>query len=316
MLNQAVMPIAMVALGFVSLTKGATWLVDGARALARRLGVSELLIGLTVVAFGTSLPEMTVNLFSAAQGSAGLALGNILGSNVCNILLILGVCALVRPVVFPRGVCRFELPVAAGVAPFLALLVLLSADSRVDALGGAVLLLAFALFLAGSFRRGVPEEGSAEGGMRVARAVFLVAIGLICLVAGGKVIVSGASSLARLAGLGEGAIGMTIVAVGTSLPELAASLAAVRRGSGDLAVGNVVGSNVFNVLMVLGLTALVEPVPVGKPEWAQILMASGAGFLLVLCLFAGPASGRRRLGRLSGALFLLAYAAVVRFSLV
>ena len=316
MLNQAVMPIAMVALGFVSLTKGATWLVDGARALARRLGVSELLIGLTVVAFGTSLPEMTVNLFSAAQGSAELALGNVLGSNVCNIILILGVCALVRPVVFPRGVCRFELPVAAGVAPFLALLVLLSADSRVDALGGAVLLLAFALFLAGSFRRGVPEEGSAEGGMRVARAVFLVAIGLICLVAGGKVIVSGASSLARLAGLGEGAIGMTIVAVGTSLPELAASLAAVRRGSGDLAVGNVVGSNVFNVLMVLGLTALVEPVPVGKPEWAQILMASGAGFLLVLCLFAGPASGRRRLGRLSGALFLLAYAAVVRFSLV
>ncbi len=316
MLNQAVMPIAMVALGFVSLTKGATWLVDGARALARRLGVSELLIGLTVVAFGTSLPEMTVNLFSAAQGSAELALGNVLGSNVCNILLILGVCALVRPVVFPRGVCRFELPVAAGVAPFLALLVLLSADSRVDALGGAVLLLAFALFLAGSFRRGVPEEGSAEGGMRVARAVFLVAIGLICLVAGGKVIVSGASSLARLAGLGEGAIGMTIVAVGTSLPELAASLAAVRRGSGDLAVGNVVGSNVFNVLMVLGLTALVEPVPVGRPEWAQILMASGAGFLLVLCLFAGPASGRRRLGRLSGALFLLAYAAVVRFSLV
>lgn len=316
MLNQAVMPIAMVALGFVSLTKGATWLVDGARALARRLGVSELLIGLTVVAFGTSLPEMTVNLFSAAQGSAELALGNVLGSNVCNILLILGVCALVRPVVFPRGVCRFELPVAAGVAPFLALLVLLSADSRVDALGGAVLLLAFALFLAGSFRRGVPEESSAEGGMRVARAVFLVAIGLICLVAGGKVIVSGASSLARLAGLGEGAIGMTIVAVGTSLPELAASLAAVRRGSGDLAVGNVVGSNVFNVLMVLGLTALVEPVPVGRPEWAQILMASGAGFLLVLCLFAGPASGRRRLGRLSGALFLLAYAAVVRFSLV
>ena len=316
MLNQAVMPIAMVALGFVSLTKGATWLVDGARALARRLGVSELLIGLTVVAFGTSLPEMTVNLFSAAQGSAELALGNVLGSNVCNILLILGVCALVRPVVFPRGVCRFELPVAAGVAPFLALLVLLSADSRVDALGGAVLLLAFALFLAGSFRRGVPEEGSAEGGMRVARAVFLVAIGLICLVAGGKVIVSGASSLARLAGLGEGAIGMTIVAVGTSLPELAASLAAVRLGSGDLAVGNVVGSNVFNVTMVLGLTALVEPVPVGRPEWAQILMASGAGFLLVLCLFAGPASGRRRLGRLSGALFLLAYAAVVRFSLV
>ena len=316
MLNQAVMPIAMVALGFVSLTKGATWLVDGARALARRLGVSELLIGLTVVAFGTSLPEMTVNLFSAAQGSAELALGNVLGSNVCNILLILGVCALVRPVVFPRGVCRFELPVAAGVAPFLALLVLLSADSRVDALGGAVLLLAFALFLAGSFRRGVPEEGSAEGGMRVARAVFLVAIGLICLVAGGKVIVSGASSLARLAGLGEGAIGMTIVAVGTSLPELAASLAAVRRGSGDLAVGNVVGSNVFNVTMVLGLTALVEPVPVGRPEWAQILMASGAGFLLVLCLFAGPASGRRRLGRLSGARFLLAYAAVVRFSLV
>ena len=117
MLNQAVMPIAMVALGFVSLTKGATWLVDGARALARRLGVSELLIGLTVVAFGTSLPEMTVNLFSAAQGSAELALGNVLGSNVCNILLILGVCALVRPVVFPRGVCRFELPVAAGVAP-------------------------------------------------------------------------------------------------------------------------------------------------------------------------------------------------------
>ena len=127
MLNQAVMPIAMVALGFVSLTKGATWLVDGARALARRLGVSELLIGLTVVAFGTSLPEMTVNLFSAAQGSAELALGNVLGSNVCNILLILGVCALVRPVAFPRGVCRFELPVATGVVPFLALIVLLSA---------------------------------------------------------------------------------------------------------------------------------------------------------------------------------------------
>ena len=315
MLDSVVMPVLMVALGFVSLSKGATWLVDGARALARRIGVSELLIGLTVVAFGTSLPEMTVNLFSAAQGSPELALGNVLGSNVCNVLLILGVCALFRPVVFPRSVRRFELPIAAGVAPFLALLVLLSADSRVDALGGAALLLAFALFLAGSFRRGVPEEGSAERGMRAVKAIFFVAIGLVCLVAGGKVIVSGASSLARLAGLGEGAIGMTIVAVGTSLPELAASLTAVRRGSDALAVGNVVGSNVFNVLMVLGITALVEPVPVGEREWIQVGMACGAGLLPLAAIYLKPARLRGGLGKLSGLLFVACYALVVLFSL-
>ncbi|MBP5350850.1 MAG: calcium/sodium antiporter [Fibrobacterales bacterium] len=313
MLDAVVMPVLMVALGFVFLSKGASWLVDGASALARAFGVSDFVVGLTVVAFGTSLPELVVNLFAAFQGHMELALGDVLGSNTCNILLILGLCALVRPLPVPRKVAGFELPLVPGVVALLSLLLL---PGELRAWGGAVLLLCFALFLRISVRRGdVRAEEPGEKRMRPGKAVFYVLAGLAALVGGGRMIVSGATEIARMCGMGEGAIGMTVVAVGTSLPELAASVAAQWRGNAALAVGNIVGSNIFNVLLVLGATALVAPIPAGPEAWAQVAVTLGSGALLLACLFLKPASSRLRLGKLSGALFLACYALVVAWSL-
>ncbi len=263
--------LALFVLGLVALVGGAEILVRGASRLATSLGVSPLVVGLTVVAFGTSAPELAVGVSSALAGQPDIALGNVVGSNIANVLLVLGIAALVAPVIAGRRVVRREVPLMIGASVLLWLMAL---SGQIDRLEGILLLagiLAYTAFLVRSSRReatAVRAEFAAEfgvgagrGGRAIAANLGLVAGGLVLLLVGAEWIVDGAVAMATTLGIPEIVVGLTVVAVGTSLPEIATSVMAGLRGHRDIAVGNVVGSCIFNILMVLGATAVVAPVP-------------------------------------------------------
>lgn len=305
-------PWLALVFGFVLLLVGAELLVRGASALAARLGVPALVIGLTIVAYGTSAPELAVSLRAALDGKADLALGNVLGSNICNLLLILGVSALLAPLAVDRKVIRVDVPlmIAASLG-----LVPLAMDGRVGRVEGAVLVilgLAYTVYQIRGGRRAeaVPESEEGAPQRSEGRAIWLdpvrMLLGLALLTVGADRLVNGASTLARAFGLSELVIGLTVVAVGTSLPELATSAVAALRGERDLAVGNLVGSNVFNIVWVLGLSATIAPngVAVVPSAWAFDLPV-----MILVALLALPiAVSGSRVGRGEGALFVGLYA--------
>ncbi len=252
-------PLLLIAGGFVALTGGATLFVDGASGLARRLRVSPLVIGLTVVALGTSAPEVAVNVAAAYSGQPGLAVGNVLGSNILNVLLVLGLCALVAPLSVVAQVVRIDVPVMVGVTLLFGLF---AADGRVGPIEATLLVALLAVYVVGQVigsRRS--PEAVGESGVPPARplpvGLLFVFGGATLLVLGSDWLVDGSTVVAKALGVDDRMIGLTVVAIGTSLPELAASLVATIKGERDLAVGNVVGSNIFNVLGVIGLTGLV-----------------------------------------------------------
>lgn len=261
--------ILFLIIGFALLVKGADWLVDGASALARRIGVSDLAIGLTIVAFGTSAPELIVNIVASAQGASEIAIGNVVGSNIFNILLILGVSAMIAPVVVQRSTTLKEIPFS-----FLAVVMLLImandvfvdgyARSELSRSDGLALIGFFVIFLIYTF--GLPRNGE-ETQMQtntqrsMLASTLFVLLGLAALIAGGKLTVDAAVTIARTLGLSETLIGLTIVAAGTSLPELATSAVAALKKKADIAVGNIVGSNIFNIFWILGVSAVIRPIP-------------------------------------------------------
>ncbi len=265
-----ILSIVLLVVGLVMLTAGAEWLVRGAAKLALAVGISPLVIGLTVVAFGTSAPELAVSIQSAFAGQADIAMGNVVGSNIANILLILGLSALVAPLVVHQQLVRLDVPLMIGVSVVAALFAL---DGKVGRLEGIVLfsgIVTYTIFLVIKSRResdtSVVEEYEKEfgkepprGTRQIALNLLLVGVGLALLTFGSRFLVDGAVALARFFGVSEVVIGLTIVAVGTSLPELATSVVAAARGERDIAAGNVVGSNIFNLLSVLGATAAVAP---------------------------------------------------------
>jgi len=296
--------IAMLVAGLILLGGGGELVVRGASRIATALGMSPLAVGLTVVAFGTSAPELAVNVIGAVEGSTAVAFGNVVGSNLANIGLILGLAALVRPVGVHREVISREGPMASVT---LVALIAIQLDpelgegvARVDRIDGLVLLVFFAVFLyytaVGVLRdrpqrrgRRSPEEAGERGesGAGLIRELagpgLLVLGGLVCLVAGGEGAVRGAVGIARAIGLSESVIGMTIVAVGTSLPELASTLIAARRGHSDLAIGNIVGSNIFNTTLILGATAVITPVEVPPGGRGDLLATLLITVLLLVC---------------------------------
>lgn len=266
--------IFLLLAGFVLLIGGAELLVRGASQLAADLGISPLVIGLTVVAFGTSSPELAVSVLSAHSGQAGIALGNVVGSNICNILLILGLSALVAPLVVARQVVRLEVPIMIGVS---LLLVLFALDGVIGRWEGGLFFAGVIVYIVWTIRRSrrenreqsPPAEAPAAGGSS-SRGVQVLQIvgGLVLLGVGSKWLVDGAVAVATFFGVSDLVIGLTVVAIGTSLPELATSVLASLRGQRDIAVGNVVGSNIFNILVVLGLTAIFAPAGVPVPQSA------------------------------------------------
>lgn len=260
------LPSLSVLGGLVLLAVGAEGLVWGASSGARRLGISPLIIGLTVVAYGTSAPELVVSLHAAVGGNADIALGNVVGSNIANVGLILGLAALVAPVQVQAQILRIDVPIMVGVSGLLLGLLWDGVVGRLNGVvlvGGAVVYTMFCIWGAWdepqdavkeTFDDGVPSEGS------VGRDLLFGGGGLVLLVLGARLLVSGAVTIAEAIGLSATVIGLTVVALGTSLPELATAVVAARRGQSDIVVGNVVGSNIFNVLGILGLTAWVQPV--------------------------------------------------------
>jgi cation:H+ antiporter len=301
--------VLMLLLGGCGLYFGAEWLVRGSAGLARSFGVRPLVVGLTVVAYGTSAPELVVSCTAALEGKSAVVLGNVVGSNIANLGLILGVTALVSPPHVERGLIFRELPVLLAATAAVPLLL---ADGVIGRVDGAVLVALAASFtvwlvLAGRSERGAAANEATEHPESMGRLALagVGALGLAVLLVGGKTFVDGAVALALLAGMSERVVGLTIVAVGTSLPEMAASLVAALRGQSGIAVGNVVGSNIFNVLLVLGGAGLIAPVA-GSLAELRLDLAVLVGLTLV-----GIVSLRteRTITRAEGVLLVAAYAA-------
>lgn len=301
--------------GIVLLLWSADRFVDGAAATARHAGMPPLLIGMVVVGFGTSAPELLVSALAASGGNPNLALGNAYGSNIANIGLILGLVALIRPVAVHSQVVRKELPILIAVTLLSALLLLDYKLGRVDA---AVLLLVFAGIMGWAIYHGLHRRNDtlarqtdvdiSDRGMTRARALLWLLVGLILLVISSRILVWGAVALARGLGISNLVIGLTIVAVGTSLPELASSFVAVYRKQHDIALGNVLGSNLFNTLAVVGLAAAIRPLQVG-PEVLYRDWSVMAGMTVALFIMAYGFRGEGRINRIEGALLLAAYLA-------
>jgi len=309
-------PVLAVVAGLAALVWSADRFVDGAAASARLLGVPALLVGMVVVGFGTSAPELTVSAISSWRGNSSIALGNAWGSNICNIALILGVAAAIRPLAIRREALRFDLPILLGTT-VLSWFLLVDGDlSRIDAV---VLLAAFAAWLLASVRRAVrggraPEADPPGAALSGRAAAFWTVAGLLVLAGSSRVLVWGATELARALGVSDLVIGLTVVAVGTSLPELASSIAAARKGQDDLAVGNVIGSNLFNTLAVVGLAGAIRPMDAIDPavyerdvSWAFFL----TGILLLILPFPSvyAKAAERRVERPGGLILLVFYAA-------
>lgn len=309
--------------GFFFLIKGADLLVDGASSIARKLQISDIVIGLTIVSFGTSMPELIVNIFASFQGNTGIAIGNILGSNIANILLILGVSAMIYPLATKKNTVWKEIPFS-----FLAAFVLgvMANDFFFDGLSsstltrgdGLIFLSFFVIFLYYVFGISEPAtiEVEREPSLRettLLRSCISVTFGFVGLTLGGKWIVDGAVEIAKGFDVSQSLIGLTIVAIGTSLPELATSATAAYKKQADIAIGNVVGSNIFNIFWILGLSALIHPLPFSEANKIDILMTLLASAILFSLMFIGK---KHVIKRWQGAFMVTLYIAYITFSVI
>lgn len=301
--------------GFVILIKGADLLVEGASAIGKRFRISDIVIGLTIVSFGTSLPELLVNLIASFEGSAQLALGNIFGSNVANILLILGVSAIICPLPITRNTYFSEIPfslVATLLVGFLANANLfqehLPVGLSLSRFDGSVLLFFFALFMGYVYivskQKNSAFEMEVVVEMPMSRSIIYILIGIVGLYFGGEWVVDGATTVAMQFGMSESLVGLTIVAIGTSLPELVTSITAAFKKNTDIAVGNAIGSNIFNLLWILGLSATIKPLDFFIINNMDILMVIASSTLLIMAVVIGK---KPVISRWEGGYFVLAY---------
>ena len=276
--------ILFIVVGVALVIWGADRMTDGAVAIAQRLRIPQIIIGLTIVAMGTSMPEFFVSLMSALKGTPDLAVGNVVGSNIFNTLLIVGVAAMVTPIVILRSTVKKDMPWAMLASAALAVLCLDSTISRVDAAILTAAFIAFILYTLYQARKGKEEESAEGKKLSPLVAVGLVLLGLACLILGSNLFVDSATKVAEQLGVSQAVIGLTIVAGGTSLPELATSVVAARKGQSAIAIGNVIGSNVYNVLMIIGITGLIHPMNIEGITLVDFgVMAFG---MLLLWLFS------------------------------
>lgn len=332
--------------GFVILIKGADWFVDGSSALARNFKVPGLIIGLTIVALGTSSPELAVSVSAAVQGSNEIALSNVVGSNIFNLLCVLGICAIIHTVPTDKGILRRDFPLSIG-ATFLALLLIffgtvssgsvpqtelpyiarsyhqikdsllhgnmneiIGIISRTAGIVMVLIFLVYILYLIHDARKH-PDNSEIQECLPLWKCFLLIVVGLVLIIGGGQAVVYSAKEIAQTVGMSETLIGLTIVAVGTSLPELVTSVVAARKGETGLAVGNAVGSNIFNLLLILGLSAAIHPVTVNTASVYDILILIAASMITYIFLLT-----RKSLKRSEGIIMVLLYAAEVMFAIL
>ena len=300
-----VLQFALLALGFVLLGKGADWFVEGAAGIAAKFGIPQLVIGLTIVAMGTSAPEAAVSIAASLKGSADITIGNVVGSNIMNILVILGCASVITPLLLARSTARIEIPFVIAIT---ALLYFQGMDGVISFFDGIVLCVGFVVYLLYLYRMAInsapPEEEEQGEEMSLSKCILWTLGGLAVIIAGSNVTVNAATAIAVFMGLSERIIGLTIVALGTSLPELFTSVTAARKGNADIAIGNIVGSNIFNILFVVALSALIVDIPFDKAFTFDSYVAIAAAVLLWLCVLP-----RERLARWAGALMLVSYGA-------
>ncbi|MBQ5854454.1 MAG: calcium/sodium antiporter [Alistipes sp.] len=294
----------LLVVGFTLITFGANWLTNGASAIAKRLHISEFIIGMTIVAVGTSLPELTVSLASAFSGSADMAIGNVVGSNIFNTLFILGICALFSPVVFSRNNIRIDTPICILVSLTLLVMLIGGTLSRIE---GIILLLLYIVAMFISFKTNKPEENDEEDNdekFSWVKSLLMLIGGLVALIYGADTTLNSAVEIARHFNISERIIAITLLAGGTSLPELAASLTAAAKGRGALALGNIIGSNIANILLILGSCSTILPLTMNGITTIDLLVMVGSSVLLLLSALL---YGQRRITRAEGVIFLAAY---------
>lgn len=295
--------ILLIAVGFTMLVKGADWFVDGASGIAARFGIPQLVIGLTIVAMGTSAPEAAVSITAALKGNAAITIGNIVGSNILNILIILGISSVITTIAVAKSTVFYEIPYMIFITVLL--LVFGFTGNSINLFEGILLWAAFIGYLAYLFfmTRNNKENAEEQEEQPVWKLLLAVAVGLVLIIWGSDVTVDAATKIAKMIGMSERFIGLTIVALGTSLPELFTSVSAAMKGKADIAIGNIVGSNIFNILFVVGTTALITPV-VFEPHFViDTLIAAASAVLLLICVFK-----KQKLNRTAGIIMLLAYA--------
>ncbi|MGN0374067.1 MAG: calcium/sodium antiporter [Butyrivibrio sp.] len=307
--------ILFLILGFVFLMKGADWFVDGASSLADRLGIPQIVIGLTIVAFGTSAPEAAISITAGIQGSTDLAISNVVGSNIMNVLLILGIASIITPLAIQKNTFRYEIPFVAFITALLLGLGIMGHDiSRIDGIIFILLLAAFMVYLILVSKKqkvqGVEDETPIKK-MPVWKMILFILIGGAGIIFGSQITVDSATEIATHFGMSERLIGLTIVAFGTSLPELITSVTAAIKKNADIAIGNIVGSNIFNILFVLGVTAVITPITYANAFIVDNIMALLTMILLFVCVIKN-----KKLGRIGGIIMLVSYIAYFVFFLV
>lgn len=318
------MEYILLLLGFVLLIKGANWLVYGATALASRFGVSEMVIGLTIVSMGTSLPELIINVIASLSGSSELATGNVLGSNIANILLILGVTAIICDLPVYRNTILSELPFSLAAALLIGFLANSAIGyetqnelsiSRGDGLIVLFFFFLFMIYIVMIAREDQQKQSSETPAVSLSlqKSLLFIGAGILCLFLGGKWVVDGAVYIAGLYGMSETFIGLTVVALGTSLPELVTSVMAALKKNTDIAVGNAIGSNIFNLLWILGISAVIRPLPFNVASNVDILVVIAATCMIFLALIIGR---RMVIKRVEGVVFLLSYLGYLAFVVI
>ena len=314
-----ILDIGLLLIGFLVLIKGADWLVIGASSLARKHNVSDLAIGLTVVAFGTSAPEMVVNVFSAIQGHQDIAFGNVIGSNNFNLFVILGIAGLIAPIAVQSSTVYREIPLsllAVILLFFLANDFFLSDKLLLSRIDGLILLAMFALFLfyvKNQVGKDIKEPEEPHKQYTNLRIWGLILAGLTGLVAGGRLVVDNAINIATDFGISEKIIGLTIVAAGTSLPELATSVVAAVKKNNDIAVGNIIGSNIFNIFLILGVSSLINPLKYDRSFNGDIYFLAAGSVVLFILMFTGR---RKKLARWEAAILLSSFIFFTAFFVV
>ena len=300
-----ILQLFVLLVGFLLLVKGADWFVEGAAGIAKKLGIPQLVIGLTIVAMGTSLPETAVSITAALNSNSGITIGNIVGSNIFNILIILGITAVITNVAIQKSTLYYEIPFMIGIT--ILMMIFGITDSKVTFVEGIIFWILFIMFLGYLFvmsKKGVVQEEGEAKDIPVWRCILFMLIGGIMVVKGSDFAVSGASEIARFFGMSERFIGLTIVAFGTSLPELVTSVTAAKKGNAGIAIGNIVGSNIFNILFIIGATTIICAVPFESKFIVDSIIAVISGIILWLGTIRN-----KELKKPFGVVMLLCYAA-------
>ena len=305
---EILLQILLLAVGFVMLIKGSDWFVDGSSGIATKFGIPQLVIGLTIVAMGTSAPEAAVSISAAFSGSADITIGNIVGSNILNILIILGISSIIVPIAVAPSTIRIEIPFMIVIT---IIMLLVGLDGVIRVFDGIIFLVLFAAYLAYLYGMAKKDKNKNKKNynedkknISITKSFLFVIIGLALIIFGSNITVDAATKIAQAFGISERFIGLTIVALGTSLPELFTSVTAARKGNADIAIGNIVGSNIFNILFVIGISALIIPVPFASNFIFDSIIAIATGVILLLCSL-----GTKKLKRWSGITMFIVYVA-------